>query len=160
MQKEDPGEYQIWIYIRLLVFNRRTDALGQPALIALVSSGQLKPRPLSLVYLYVAVLFYYIRIVLVIIALLLSFFLYQLVINIMVIEQLVEPLKLLIPLDINSQYLVDNFRPVLETTAIATPFLNLVLDLPRLNRYLASIIQKTIGSNITSSFYMAIQIPC
>jgi hypothetical protein len=75
-------------------------------------------------------------------------------------EQLVEPLKLLIPLDISSQYLVDSFCFVLETTAIATPFLNLVLDLPRLNRYFASITQKTIGGNTTGSLYIAIQIPC
>jgi hypothetical protein len=102
MQKEDPREYQIWIYIRLLVFNRRTDTLGQPALVILVSSGQLKPRPLSPVYLYVAVLLYCIRIVLVVVVLLLFFFLYQLAIDTIVMEQLVEPLKLLIPLDISS----------------------------------------------------------
>jgi hypothetical protein len=102
MQKENPREYQIWIYIQLLVFNRRIDALGQPVLVVLVSLGQLKPQPLSLVYLYVAVLLYYIRIVLVAVVLLLSFFLYQLAIDTIVIEQLVEPLKLLILLDISS----------------------------------------------------------
>jgi hypothetical protein len=102
MQKEDPRKHQIWIYTRLLVFNRYINALGQPAPVALVLLGQLKPRLLSPVCLYVAVLFYYIRIVLVVVALLLSLFLYQLAIDTIVIEQLVEPLKLLIPLDISS----------------------------------------------------------
>jgi hypothetical protein len=102
MQKEDPGEHQIWIYTRLLVFNRCTDTLGQPVPVVLVSSGQLKPRPPSLVCLYVAVLLYCVRIVLVVVALLLSFFLYQLAIDTIVIEQLVEPLKLLILLDMSS----------------------------------------------------------
>jgi hypothetical protein len=149
----------MWIYTRLLVFNRRTNTLGQPVPVALVSSGQLKPRPPSPVCLYVAVFLYCVWIVLVIVALLLSFFLHQLAIDIIVIEQLVEPLKLLIPLDISSQYLVDSFRPVLETTTIAIPFLNLVFDLLRLNRYLVSIIQKTVGNNITGSLYITIQIP-
>jgi hypothetical protein len=92
----------MWIYIRLLVFNRRINTLGQPALIVLVSSGQLKPRLLSLVYLYVTVLLYCVRIVLVVVALFFSFFLYQLAIDTIVMEQLVEPLKLLILLDISS----------------------------------------------------------
>jgi hypothetical protein len=133
MQKEDPRKHQIWIYIRLLVFNCRTDTLGQPAPVVLVSSGQLKPRPLSPVYLYVAVLLYCVRIVLVAIALLLSLFLHQLAIDAMVIEQLVESLKLLILLDISSQYLIDSFCLVLKIIAIAIIFLNLILDLPRLN---------------------------
>jgi hypothetical protein len=150
----------MWIYIRLLVFNRRTNALGQPVPVVLVLSGQLKLRLLSPVYLYVVVFLYYVRTVLVAVTLLLSFFLYQLAIDIIVMEQLVEPLKLLIPLDMSSQYLVDSFRPIFKIIAIIITFLNLVLDLPRLNQYFVSIIQKTISSNITSSLYIVIQIPC